>query len=39
LFKTMPERPELVAYFNRIKDRPARVRATALDDALVKPAG
>jgi glutathione S-transferase len=37
-FKMIPERAEFVEYFNRIKDRPARVRATAIDDALVKPA-
>jgi glutathione S-transferase len=38
LFKMMPALPEFVAYFERIKDRPARVRAGELDDALVKPA-
>jgi glutathione S-transferase len=34
-FKTLPERPEFVAYFNRLKDRPARLRASAIDDALI----
>ncbi len=37
-FKTLPDRAEFVPYFDRIKNRPARVRATAMDDALVKPA-
>jgi len=37
-FKTLPDRAEFVQYFDRIKNRPARVRATAMDDALVKPA-
>lgn len=35
-FETLPATPELVAYWNRIKDRPALLRANALDDALVK---
>jgi glutathione S-transferase len=37
-FKTLPDRAEFVQYFDRIKNRPARVRAAAMDDALVKPA-
>jgi glutathione S-transferase len=37
LFKWVPELPEFVAYFDRLKDRPARLRAGELDDALVKP--
>jgi glutathione S-transferase len=36
-FKMMPELPEFVAYFDRIKDRPARLRANEIDDALLKP--
>ncbi len=32
-FNTIPARPALVAYWDRIKDRPARLRANALDDA------
>lgn len=38
LFKTLPEREEFIKYFDRIKDRPARLRAAGLDDALIKPA-
>lgn len=37
-FKTLLDRAGFVQYFDRIKNRPARVRATAIDDALVKPA-
>lgn len=38
-FKMMPDRPEFIAYFDRIKDRPARLRAEAIDNALIpKPA-
>jgi glutathione S-transferase len=37
-FRMLPERPEFVAYFNRLKDRPARLRAEAIDNALIKPA-
>ncbi|MFC0634012.1 glutathione S-transferase family protein [Brevundimonas balnearis] len=33
-FGTVPDRPAFAAYFDRIKDRPARVRAGELDDAL-----
>lgn len=35
-FGTLPDRPEFRDYFARISERPARTRATALDDALVK---
>jgi glutathione S-transferase len=35
-FGTMPERPALVAYWDRVKDRPALLRANAVDDALVR---
>ncbi len=35
-FETLPATPELVAYWNRIKDRPALLRANALDDALAR---
>ncbi|NEY89993.1 glutathione S-transferase family protein [Tabrizicola oligotrophica] len=35
-FDTLPATPELVAYWDRIKGRPALVRANALDDALMK---
>lgn len=35
-FDTLPATPELVAYWNRIKDRPALLRANALDDALAR---
>ncbi|MES2604095.1 MAG: glutathione S-transferase family protein [Pseudomonadota bacterium] len=34
-FKMMPDRPEFVDYYNRIRDRPARVRAEAIDNALI----
>lgn len=37
-FRMLPERAEFVAYFNRLKDRPARLRAEAIDNALIKPA-
>ena len=33
-FKTLPATPELVAYWDRIKARPALARGNALDDAL-----
>lgn len=36
MFKTMPERPGFHAYFERIKDRPAAIRAREKDDALVE---
>lgn len=34
-FGTLPETPALRAYWNRIKDRPARLRADAADNALM----
>ena len=34
-FNTIPASPALTAYWNRIKDRPARLKAAAMDDALV----
>lgn len=34
-FNTIPASPTLTAYWNRIKDRPARLKAAAMDDALV----
>lgn len=34
-FGTLPETPALRAYWNRIKDRPARLRADAADNALI----
>lgn len=34
-FGSIPETPALAAYWNRIKDRPARLRADAADNALV----
>jgi glutathione S-transferase len=38
-FKTLPERAEFRDYFTRISNRPARVRANEIDDALLpKPA-
>jgi glutathione S-transferase len=36
-FGTIPERPALRAYWDRIRDRPAAVRARAIDDALLPP--
>ena len=33
VFGTIPARPAFAAYWDRIKDRPARLRAVALDDA------
>ena len=33
-FGTMPERPEFIAYWDRLKDRPACRRAKELDDQL-----
>lgn len=35
-FGTLPDRPAFRAYFDRIKDRPARVEAGRLDDALAE---
>lgn len=35
-FGTLPSTPPLVAYWDRIKDRPARLAANAKDDALIK---
>jgi glutathione S-transferase len=35
MFKSLPERPALTAYWARIADRPAAVRARAIDDALI----
>ena len=37
-FGTFPDRPEFREYFARISERPARVRAGELDDALAKSA-
>lgn len=34
-FKTLPPAPELSAYWDRIKTRPALARANAMDDALL----
>ena len=34
-FKTLPPTPELSIYWDRIKTRPALVRANAMDDALL----
>lgn len=34
-FKTIPERPALIDYAQRVGDRPARARAAKLDDALM----
>lgn len=31
MFKTMPQRPAFVAYWDRLKDRPARLRGVAKD--------
>lgn len=36
-FGTLPARPALAAYWDRLKDRPARGRADALDDAAMPP--
>ncbi len=36
-FGTIPDRPAFRAYWDRIKDRPAVVRAAALDDAAMPP--
>lgn len=38
-FGTLPARAAFTEYFARISERPARLRATALDDALMVPAG
>jgi glutathione S-transferase len=35
MFKSMPDRPEFVDYWARLEGRPAHVRATELDDALM----
>ncbi|MES2626343.1 MAG: glutathione S-transferase family protein [Pseudomonadota bacterium] len=35
-FGTLPDRTEFKEYFARISERPARIKAAALDDALVK---
>ena len=37
-FGTLPQRAEFLEYFARISARPARTRADALDNALLKPA-
>ena len=37
LFGSLEKRPALMAYFDRIKDRPAAVRAREIDDALLPP--
>jgi glutathione S-transferase len=34
-FRTLPSRPALVAYWDRIRDRPAALRARAADDAAL----
>ncbi|MEY4984454.1 MAG: hypothetical protein RIR62_2720 [Pseudomonadota bacterium] len=34
-FGTLPARPAFTAYWDRMKDRPARLRAAATDDALL----
>lgn len=34
-FGSLPARPSFTAYWDRMKDRPARQRATAADDALL----
>jgi glutathione S-transferase len=36
MFDLLPKRPEFVAYVNRLEQRPALQRATALDQALAK---
>lgn len=38
-FGTVEKRPEFVAYWSRIADRPAHRKATELDDALMAPSG
>jgi len=35
-FGTLPKLPAMEAYWNRLKQRPARLRADAMDDALMK---
>lgn len=35
MFKTIPDRPAFVAYAERLRARPAYVRATEIDDALM----
>ncbi|MCL4188239.1 MAG: glutathione S-transferase family protein [Rhodobacteraceae bacterium] len=39
MFGTLPRRPSLVGYWARIEGRPALLRAAALDDAAMPPAG
>ena len=34
-FGTIPTRPAFVAYWERLAERPAAVRARAIDDALL----
>ncbi|MDE3079717.1 MAG: glutathione S-transferase, partial [Paracoccaceae bacterium] len=35
MFGTIEPRPALVAYWDRLKDRPARLRADEMDNALM----
>ncbi|GAB4118843.1 MAG: glutathione S-transferase family protein [Rhodothalassiaceae bacterium] len=37
-FGSLPSRPNIAAYWARLADRPARLRAAAIDDALIKDA-
>jgi glutathione S-transferase len=37
MLKTLPERNEFIDYFERLRTRPAYIRANQLDDALVVP--
>ena len=37
MFGTLEKRPALVAYFDRLRNRPAAVRAREIDDALLPP--
>jgi glutathione S-transferase len=37
-FGALPDRAEFREYFARVSERPARLRANALDDALIKSA-
>ena len=39
MFGSIEPRPAFAAYWGRIKDRPARVRANALDEALMPAKG
>jgi glutathione S-transferase len=34
-FKSMPERPEFLAYLDRVRARPAYVRAKEIDNQLI----